>query len=260
MPETVRAYRTHTSTIAGPTGAPYENLVFKDTALSPAVGGSLWDSCPSLVDLCDPSLAFDLNTDWFGVTPATNNIGGWTTTTVTSGAVTMDATKGLKIDAGATTANQGVNLQGNRTFAQLAANKAVWMEGSFNFTGLTSLKIQFLFGLVAAQTACIASGAVGTDDKIAFDGVTATGVLQADCTASATTTNGTGVTLANSTSYRLGLYATPNNVDFWVNGAKVSSVTANIPTSALAPTVVVQSNGTVQPVVYCSWLRVFALR
>ena len=250
MAEIVRYNRTRYS--GGPAGSttPYENLIARDTALSPALGTSLWETCPLLALRSDPSVGTIFDHNFLTVTPATNAIPGWTTTTATSGAVTLDAALGLKIDSGATTANQGVNLQLTSTPFTVAAGKPVWFEGQVKITGISGLKIQFLFGLAAIKTTLIATGAVGTDDKIAFDGVTSTGVLTSDCCSSSTSGTGTGVTVANNGIYKLGFYATSTNVDFWVNGVKVSSLTANIPTSALAPSIVVQSNGTTQPIVY----------
>src|SRR6185312_13102613 len=145
MAEVIRAYRNRYN--SGPQGVAFENLVFKDTLGSPAVNATLWDNCPLICEQCDPGYGRLLDTRWFGSTAATNAIGGWTTTVATSGTVTIDATKGLKLSAGAATANQGVNFQLQRTAFTPTANKPIWMEASLNFTGLTSLNIQFLFGL-----------------------------------------------------------------------------------------------------------------
>jgi len=259
MAEIVRWNRTRYA--GGPAGSttPYENLIARDTSLSPALGTSLWETCPLLALRSDPSVGTIFENNFLGVTPATNAIGGWTTTTATSGAVTLDAAKGLKLDAGAVTANQGVNLQLSSTPFTVAAGKPVWFEASVRFESLTSLKIQFLLGLAAIQTALITGGAVGTDDKIAFDGVTTAGTITSDCCSSATSGTGTGLTLVNSTTYKLGFYATTSGVDFWVGGTKVQTLSANIPTTALSPSLVVQANGTVQPLVYIRRIMVVGI-
>lgn len=231
------------------------NVYFYDTVLSPTVGTGLWENFPRLAILSDPSVGQEYLQNFLGVTPASNTIGGWTFTQATAGTVTLDATNGLKFDAGAVTANQGVNLQMTRVNHTPTASKGIWLEGSFKFTALTSLKIQFLFGFVTAQTACISGGAIATDSKVAFDGVTTTGVIQSDTTSAATVTNGTGFTIVNNTTYVLGIYATTTQASFYVNRVLVSTSTTNLPSVALAPTITVQANATVEPVVYVNWLR-----
>lgn len=262
MAQTIRAYRVRQAT--GPTGQPYENLVFADPSSRIPSGqtgatAGLWDDCPLLPFLSDPSYAISYETTFLGSTATSDAIGGWTTTKATSGAVTIDATKGLKIDAGAVTAGQGVNLQMIQTAFTPTTNKPIWMEGKILFGTLASLKIQFLFGLAAAQTALITSNAVGTDDKAAFDGVTTTGVITTDTT-TATATTATGFTIVSATAYKLGMKLTPTACDFWVNGVKVGTSVATLPVAALAPSIVVQGNATVQPIAYLQWLRVFQPR
>lgn len=249
----VRSFRTRPA-------AGSENLVFGDTGFRNAnTTPGLWDDCPLLVYRSDPSYGKFVESNFLNTTIAASALGGWTTTTATSGAVTIDATRGLKVDAGAVTANQGVNLQMSQTPFTPTANKPIWLEANILFTALTSLKIQFLFGLVAAQTACIASGAIGTDDKAAFDFVGTTGVVQTDTTLSTVVTNGTGFTIVNSTAYKLGIKCTNASVSYWVNGVLVNT-TAAAPAAALAPTLCVQANATVQPIVFMSYFACFQQR
>lgn len=251
MPRRVRFHRINPAT----TG----NLHLRDTTLSPALGASLWEDCPILALIADPSIGTVLDENFLKVTPATDAIPGWTTTTATTGAVTLDTAKGLKIDSGAVTAGQGVNLQLTSLPFTVAASKPVWFEGSFRFEGQASLKIQCLIGLAVASTTLITSNAVGTDDKIAFDGVVTNGVLLSDCTKSTTSGTGTGFTVANNTTFKLGIRAYSDKVEFWVNGAVVKTLTANIPTAALTPSIVVQANATVQPIVYVRRLKVIGI-
>lgn len=258
MSEIVRYNRTRYA--SGPSGTgTYENLIARNTALSPALGTSLWETCPLLALRSDPSVGTIFEENFLKVTPATNAIPGWTTTTATSGAVTLDAVKGLELDSGAVTAGQGVNLQFTSTPFTVAAGKPVWMEASVRFEGQASLKIQFLFGLATAATALITSNAVGTDDKIAFAGVVTNGVILSNATSGTTVGTGTGFTIANNTTYKLGFYAQTTGVDFWVNGVLVKTLTANIPTTALAPSIVCQANATVQPLVFIRRLTVVGI-
>lgn len=258
MPEIVRAYRNRFPT--GPKGVAYENLVFKNSMASPTT--TLWDDCPYLADPNDPGYATHLDTEFINVTPSGNAIGGFTTTVATSGTVTMDAVSGLAISAGAATAGQGINLQMTRTPWYIATNRPVWMEAQVKFTGLTSLKIQFFVGLAEASTALITSNALADKNLLGFSGVVTDGTLSSVTqTAAASVTTGTGVVIANSTTYRLGLKATTSGVDYWVNNAKVATLATNIPASsvALAPAIVVQANASVTPVVYLQFLKVFGL-
>lgn len=247
MPRRVRAYRID------PTGVG--NLCFRDTTISPALGASLWEDCPLLPMVSDPAIGTILDENFLRVTPSSNAIPGWLTTLATSGAVTLDATKGLKIDAGAVTANQGVNLQLTSNRFAVAANKPVWFEARVRFENLATPNVQFLLGLAAIQTALISAGAVGTHDKIAFDGVTTTGAIASDCRASGTQTTGGGLTFANNTTYKLGFKATTTEVKFWVNGSVVATIATNIPSAALAPAIVVQANAVAQPNVFLERLR-----
>ena len=236
-----------------------QNLFFRDTVLSPAIGASLWENCPLLALRSDPSIGTLYEQNFLGVTPSSDAIPGWTTTKVTSGAVTLDAIKGLSIDSGAVTAAQGMQMQLTSTAVTIASGKPVWLEASIRFEGQSSLKIQFLFGLCAIDTTLIAASAVDTTEKAAFDGVTTTGVIVSDCTLAATSGTGTGFTIVNNTVFKLGIYATTTAVQFWVNGAVVKTLTANIPTAAMSPSIVVQANATVQPICLVRWLRMVGI-
>lgn len=232
------------------------NWQFYDDVLSAAQGSSLWETCPLNALRDDPALGAVYREEWLGVTPASSVIPGWTTTQATSGTVTVDTAKGLKVEAGAVTAGQGINLQMNRLAFTIAANKPVWLEASVRFEGMTSLKIQFLFGLAVAGTTLITSNAIGTDEKAAFAAVVTNGVILSNATLSATAGTGTGFTIANNTTFKLGIYATSSAIQYWVNGAVVATLTANIPTAPLSPAIVVQGNATVTPAVYFKNLMV----
>lgn len=231
------------------------------TNLTNTQARSLWAGCPIDSIASSPGYGQIYNFTSAGAAVTSNVLGGWGFTSVTSGAITLDATKGLKIDSGATTGNQGVNTQLGFQNWQFATNKPMWLEAQFQFTGMTTLAIQFLFGWAAAQTALIASGTIGTDAKVAFDGVpTTTGIIQTDTTASATTTNGTGFTIANNGTYVLGIYVDTAKASFYVNRVLASQSTTNLPSAtALTPSIVVQSAGTVQPIVFMRWLRAVSL-
>ncbi len=258
--KTIRDERIRPTGFGGDSILVTADTSFRDPYLTPG----LWDDCPLRVErMCfDPNYGKFYQSNYLNVTPASNAIGGFTTTVATSGTVTTSATGGgLVISAGAVTAGQGINLQMIQTAFTPTASKPIWMEGSVAFSGLAATpKVQFLFGLAAASTTLIASNAVGTGDQATFSGVSTTGVMTANTTLSTTATTATGFTIANNTTYKLGIKLTTTAAYFWVNGVLVTTNIANIPAAALAPSVVVQGNGTVTPVATLQWLQVFQQR
>lgn len=217
---------------------------------------SLWDAFPRQAVASDPGYGqlYRLNSQ--GVTFASNTIPGWTFTQATSGTITLDTAKGVKFDTGAVTAGQGVNWQQTYVNGIIATNKNIWLEAQFNFTALTSLKLQFLFGLAVAGTTLITGNAVGTESKIAFDCVTTTGAVLCDVNTSGTNTTAAAFTIANSGTYVLGIIATTTQCLFFVNRILVQTITTNIPANvALTPSIVLQGNATVEPIVFMPWLQ-----
>lgn len=266
MPEIVRQNRIRLP--GGPTGAttPFENLIWRDTALSPALGQSLWESCPYLAIEADRLVGTGYTEDFTNQTIASNTIGGWVYTSVTSGSITLSTTAAngvALISAGAVTANQGSNWIMAQPSWTVGTTKRFWAETYLQFTGLsTTPKVQFAWGLAAAGTnALITAGAVDTTkDFIGFAGVSTTGVILSNTQASSTATTGAGFTIADSTFYRLGIAASPTSVSFYVNGLVVNTITTNIPAGALAPIYTVQGNGTVTCVANVDYLRVIGIR
>lgn len=225
-----------------------QNLYYYDTVLSPALGSSLWEDCPLPAIMSNPTIGVVSDWQFMNVTPATSVIPGWTTTIATSGTVTNDATLGLKVDAGAVTANQGINIQQISTRYKIQTNKPVWFEARFRTSGFSATpRVQFLVGIAAASTALITAGAVGTQEKVAFAGVTTTGVILANTTLASTATTGTGFTFADTTVYKVGFKASSTSVAFYVNDALTATLTTNIPVGFMAPSITVQAHGTVTP-------------
>ena len=240
-------------------GFPY----YFDTVNGPLPGGSLWERFGSVVKQTEPQTLVVYDEDFLDVTIGTNTIPGWTFTAATSGAITQDTTNPggiMLISAGAATANQGVNWQLNSPAFKIAAGKPVAFEVYGKFTGLTNLKLQTFLGLTTISTAVIAAGAMATLDRVGFQGITTTGVLTSVARQTGTAVTGTGVTLVDATFYRLGFFATSTQIDFYVNGLIVSSLTTQIPTVAVAPTVVVQANATDTPVLALDRIRVAGYR
>lgn len=241
----------------------YQTPHYYDMTQGPLPGATLWDRFASATRHCDPYPVTWYDQDFVGVTPATNTINGWTVTVATSGTVTEDTTNpngAVAISAGAATAGQGVNWQMSGSPFKIAANKPVAFEVYGTFSGLsTTPKIQFFAGLAEQSTALITGNAMATKIRLGFQGVSTTGVLTSVARSDSTAVTGTGVTITNA-AYRLGFYATSSQVDFYVNGAIVSSSTTQIPTTAVAPAIVMQANATVTPVFTVDYIRVAGLR
>lgn len=229
-----------------------KNLYFRDTIASPYFGQSVWEQFPTLTSVTDPTGFVFRKDDFEYLTIAGSAVAGWTTTAATSGSIVQDTTNPngvLTISAGAATASQGVNFQLNCSPLKVQANKPVVFEAGFNFSGLTTLSFQAFIGLAATSTALIASGAMAAVQRVGFQGISTTaGVISSVAKAASTAVTGTGLTLVNGTQYRLGIVATTAGVGFYVNGILVSTLTTQIPAGALAPSIVVQANGTVTPV------------
>lgn len=266
MAEVVRQHRIRLPN--GPNGVSgaYENLIWRDTALSPSLGGSLWESCPYLPIQADPSIGVHYFEDFLSSTISSNTIGGFTFTSVTSGGITISTTLAggvALITTGAVTAGQGVTFQAAAPMVALGTTKAFWAETRCQYTGLsTTPKVQFAFGLAAVgSTALITSNALDTTkDFIGYAGVSTTGVITSNTTASSVNTTGAGFTWADSVWRKLGIYATPTSVAFYVDGLVVNTITTNIPAGALAPIFVAQANATVTGVLNCDYFRVIGLR
>lgn len=241
----------------------YQTPYFYDTVLGPLPGASLWERFGAIANVSDPQSLIIYDEDFAAVTIGSNTIPGWTFTSVTSGSITADTTNPggiLLISAGAATANQGVNWQMAQLPFKIAADKPVAFEVYGKFTGLSNLKVQTFIGLAETSTALIASGAFATVNRIGFQGITTTGVLTSVTRQAGTAQTGTGVTLANSTFYRFGFFATTSQADFYINGALVSSITSQVPTGAIAPSIVCQANATDTAVFNIDRIRVGGYR
>lgn len=230
--------------------------LYRSTIESPAKGRSVWERMSVLPHLQDPMSRVLFRQDFDQITLASNTIAGWAFTAATTGTVTQvtNASNGIvNLNAGAATANQGVNWQLNAPVIQLHATRPTILEARVRFTGLTNLRVQALFGMFAISTALIASGAVANVKGVGFAGVTTTGVLAAR-TYDSSAGSGTGVTLANNTWYRLGIVATTALAEFFVDGVRTGTITSQIPTDPLAPAFVCQANGTDTPVLQVDYV------
>jgi|SRR5690348_2947662 len=236
-----------------------------DPVLSTNYTTGLWKTCPLWEYLFDPSIGvlWDYNATSYD---ASND---WTLTQATSGTAAISTTVqgALLIDSGATTDNQGVNLQALKACFVPAANKSLWWETYFSVTAATPpvTRLQLFAGLAASDTTIIAAGAMTTNNRLGamiLDGGLLVTTLTADKAGTATTK--TGPTLVDGTAIRIGGYydGVGDTHQFFVNGAasQTAIATANIPKVAIFPSIVVQSDATDRPTMLLRAFRVFQLR
>ncbi len=225
--------------------------------------GSLWQSCPLLEQLHDPSLLF-LYEESFANYDATATTGDWVATAATSGTAAISTTVpgALKLDPGATTAHQGIQIQRTKCAFLPATGKHIWFEVAvIAGTGLT---LETFLGLAAIDTTIIASGSMSTNNRIGWTGVAGDGVVQFDCDKAGTGSLTTGTTLSTSATKRLGFYydGTADTIQQYINGVKVGSAIATtyVSKSVMYPSFVCQTSGTTQSTLTISGLRIAQLR
>lgn len=239
--------------------APY------DPALNPTFPTGVWKDCPLWEWQSDPSIGIYYHESWQSY-DATND---WTGTQATTGSAAISTTIPgcLKMDAGATTDNQGFQIQRLKSGWIPAANKSLWFEVNLQLTATTPpvTKAQLFAGLAASDTTIIASGAMTTNNRIGWmilDGGLLVTTFTSDKAGVATTK--TGPTLVAATNIRLGFVydGVADTVQQYVNGAvsQTAVATANIPKLVMYPSFVCQSDATDQPNLNVMELRIFQLR
>jgi hypothetical protein len=239
-----------------------------DQTLSTNYTTGVWQSCPLWAYQFDPSIGV-LYEDGFTSYDAAATTGDWTLTQATTGTAAISTTVPgtLLVDAGATTDNQGANLQNLKAAFVPAANKSIWAEFCVTLTATTPpvTKAQLFVGLAASDTTIIAAGAMTTNNRIGWmilDG----GLLVTTftCDKAGTATTKTGPTLVDATRIRLGFVydGAADTVQQYVNGATSGTavVTANIPKLVIYPSLVCQSDATDRPNLLVHSIRVFQLR
>lgn len=239
-----------------------------DPTLSSTYTSGLWRSCPLWEYQFDPSIGvlWDFNATAYDAAATT---GDWTLTQATTGTAVISTTVqgALLIDSGATTDNQGVNLQALKVGVVPAANKSIWWESDFSVSAATPpvTRLQLFVGLAASDTTIIASGAQTTNNRLGaqiLDGALLVSTLTADKAGVAVTR--TGPTLVDATRIRIGGFydGVADTFQFFVNGVASQAVvaTANIPKLVVYPSIVVQSDATDRPTMLLRTFRVFQLR
>lgn len=233
-----------------------------------AFRAGVWANAPLVEAMFDQRIAVLLN-EQFTSYDAAATTGDYVATQATSGTAAIDtaAPGGLLLDAGATTDNQGINLQRLKTPFVPASGKSIWAEFVVTLTATTPpvTRAQLFVGLAASDTTIIASGAQTTNNRIGWqilDGALLVSSFTVDKAGTASTT--TGHTFVPATQVRLGFRydGTADTVQQYINGVATGSAitTTNVPKAALYPSFVCQSDGTDRPNLLISGYRILQLR
>lgn len=233
----------------------------------------LWRGCPSIEELLvGPRFGYHFFDQFLFYDGA--GTGRWVETQATSGSVEQgDAAGGIiTMDAGATTADQGIQIQlAGESFLPATGGKELWYEACLAITNTSN---QFFAGLAVEDTTVFASGENSTANHLGFE-MNAT-TIASDAgdvmffgekagtrnTAINVGTPDSGAT--NFNKYGFHVYEDKGVLvcDVFFNNAKNATqiAAANIPLSEMTPTFVCQAEGTTQPVVTVDWVRVVQLR
>lgn len=236
-------------------------LSFRDSVESPT-GNSLWETCPLLAILSNPSMAFVFHEDWSSY----NTTDHWTLTQATAGtgALSTAETGALVLDSGSSTTRQGAQIQ--RTggpFIVPAANQDIWMEMDLMVTD-TIDKVQLFAGLSEVDTTIIATDLNSSANHIGIESIgSATGavtIVSEKATARGTATGGV---LVEATQQRWGFHAVGvTSVQAYRDGVAVGNdiATAYVPIVKLVPSFVCQSHGTNDPILNIRGFTIVQLR
>lgn len=225
----------------------------------------VWGNAPVEEWLFDPNLVFGVEEDWSSY-DSTNT---YTATQATTGTAAIDTTAPgrLKMDAGASTAAQGEQIQRLKSVFLPASGKSIWAEFIITLTAASPpvTKSQIFVGLCESDTTIFAAGTLSTSNHIGW--AVQTGELMAltfrsnKATVEATKT---GTTLVDATQVRLGFRydGVADTVQQYVNGVTTGAAiaTASVPKVVLYPSFVCQSDGTDRPNLFLSAYRVMQLR
>lgn len=215
--------------------------------------------CPGILNPVNINDVF-LDSDDFVKAPITAE--DYTLTAATQGTMALSAGADngvLLLDCNSSTTTQGANMQRIASSFTPKAGRDIWFEARVKIADTGSLATcgEIFVGLSAINTAIIATSAVTATDNnfIGFSSVTDNGVLLTNSCKVAAVTTGTGATIAEDTWITLGFHISGlDTIDFYVNGVNTAThTTAYIPIVALAPSFVMQSSGTTDPIMHIDY-------
>jgi hypothetical protein len=235
---------------------------------SPAYQKGVWGNAPLVERGFDQSLAAMLDEQYQSY-DATATTGDYVATAATSGtaAVSTAFPGALILDAGATTANQGMQVQRAKSAYLPAAGKSIWFEALIQLTATTPpvTRAQLFVGLAELDTTIFASGSQTTANHIGWR-INTGGLLVTTfaCNKATVEATRTGPTLVAATDIRLGFRydGSADTITQYVNGVATGTAvaTASVPKVVLYPSLACLSDGTDRPNLIVKGVRVLQLR
>ena len=245
------------------------NIQFWDDKYHDAASAGVWATCPLAAINGDPTIAYVYDSNWASyqaAEAATTTMAGYNVDNATSGSATMPDSAGgvLQLNALASTAARGINVQKNTYNFFPAVDKPIWYETE---VVVNTIVAEMFFGLSNENTAIISGSANASTDHIGWQCVTDDGVLLFSAEKAGTGATKASTTMVANTNLRLGFKvsnasSTTLKIEHWVNDAKQTTthVNANVSVLALAPSWVCQGGGTGLPVVRNFWTKVVQMR
>lgn len=188
--------------------------------------------------------------------------GKYTATQATAGTFALtDAKGGVALaDCDSTTATQGINIQLGGTAGEIFipdAEDIIIFEAYLKAADIATGP-EFFLGLSVTDTTLIASSANSSANHIGFESVSDDNVLLFHTESGGSRSSLTTVhTLVDDAWVKLGFRVTGTGlIEVFVNGSKfASTLTTNIPTTEMRPSLVCQSSGTTDPIVHIDWWK-----
>lgn len=199
------------------------NTGFRDNSYSPAEGLSLWETCPTLAFLCDPSVGHIKDEPFDNYTS-----GDWTVSQVAgSGTVALQDAQGgvIKITNGSSD-NDETQIQKKGEAYKLATGKPLWFETEIKVN--TASQADIYVGLGITNASSISGASDGVTFRMADDSSAAVKFYTEKN--STETESSTLHTMGDDTYVRLGFYFDgAGSVTPYVNGSAFTAHTTNVP-------------------------------
>lgn len=187
----------------------------------------------------------------------------YTATQATAGTfLVIDAEGGVAdADCNSTTVTQGINVQAGSTVGEMflpQADDILIFEARVKVTDMATGP-EFFLGLSVIDTSIIAASANSSANHIGFESVSDDGILlfHSESAGSRSSTT-TPHTLVDGTYVKLGFKVKgTSEILVYVNGIKFAeTITSNIPTTEMVPSLVCQSDGATDSILSIDWWRV----
>lgn len=230
---------------------------YRGVALNGGPSPIIWADCPVAELIENPDRGIYYCNHFI------EDLSGWTETQATSGTIAVDTDEAygaIILDAGATIADQGIQAQSSNCCTIAAGNK-VYFEARVK--SANSAGLQMFLGLADDDTTVMASGANSTANHIGFECSAATQAATASSVdfvnedAGTRSTDTAPHTFVDGTYVNLGFVVDgTDSITPYVDGVAQTAITSNIPTAAMALTLLCQEEGgSVQPTLTIDWIR-----